>query len=71
MILNDTLLYLLDCIIKRGSIQLTRADAETHSQTLVGAQESCRRGGGRIVGARGVKDTRKQSTESTNQDSQA
>jgi len=41
----------------RGSTQeMTETDAETHSQIIGRAWESCGRVEGRIEGARGVKD---------------
>lgn len=46
-------------------------DAETHSKISCRAQGTCKRREGRIVGARGVEDTRRtQPTESTKQGSE-
>jgi hypothetical protein len=43
-----------------------KTQRETHSQTLVELRKSCRRLEGRIVGARGVKDSIRKCAKSTN-----
>jgi hypothetical protein len=55
-----------NCLLKGFVRQEIQIDAETHSQTFGGAQESCESFGDTIEQAGGIKDTTRRPTESAN-----